>query len=350
MLHVIAPDRHLARPLPRLDPDARPVRIDLAVPVLQHAPAGTAPEVLRAPHRVRHPGRVQDALPAHAAVEDRLLAGALDQQQRLAEPPRLRNDLRGPAFLYLGSHRRRLRRGSLQRGRGNLLARIHERQRGGRAHERAALGLDVDLRSGLRELDRHPHVADVLLELRRPDRVGDAPDLVAVLEDRPHLRELRAELSDALELDAHELAGNALLPDLLERRLADVVLRLLLHEPLEPADLERVRREVHVGVVVVDPGLDAASLHRGDGADVELLPRLEDGVPELLALVVADQVDLETLHRSLAGAADDDRDALDLEGRAPVVLQVVDPGADELLNRLRGLRALDLHRIDIRER
>src|SRR3954451_21796640 len=95
VLHVVAPDGHLARPLPRLDPDARAVRIDLAVAVLQHATARTVAQVLRTPHRTRHPGGMQDALPAHAAVESGFLAGALDQQQRLAETPRLRSDLGG---------------------------------------------------------------------------------------------------------------------------------------------------------------------------------------------------------------------------------------------------------------
>src|SRR5436190_6390397 len=108
VLHVLAPDGHLARPLPRLDPDARSVGIDLAVPVLEHAAARTVPEVLRTPHRTGHPRRVQDALPAHAAVEDRLLAGALDQQQRLTEPLRLGSHLRGSAFLHVASHRPRL--------------------------------------------------------------------------------------------------------------------------------------------------------------------------------------------------------------------------------------------------
>src|SRR5436190_19414615 len=134
----------------------------------------------------------------------------------------------------------RIVRGSLQRGRGHLLARIHERQGGRRCDERAGLGLDVDLRAGLGQFDRHPRVADVLLEPRRPDGIGNASDLLAVLEDGPELRQLGAELANALELDSDELARDALAADLLERRLPDVVLRLLLHEALEPAHLERV--------------------------------------------------------------------------------------------------------------
>src|SRR5581483_1455877 len=60
---------------------------DLAVPVLQHAPARSVTEVLRASHGAGHPGRVQDALTAHPTVPDGLLRGPLDRQDRPADPP-----------------------------------------------------------------------------------------------------------------------------------------------------------------------------------------------------------------------------------------------------------------------
>src|SRR3990172_8238425 len=59
-------------------------------------------------------------------------------------------------------------RALLERGRGHLLLRVEERDRRRGADERAVLGLDVELGPRLGELDRHPHVADVLLQPRRP--------------------------------------------------------------------------------------------------------------------------------------------------------------------------------------
>jgi hypothetical protein len=66
-----------------------------------------------------------------------------------------------------------------------LLARIDERDRGGTAAHRAILGLDIDVGAWLGEPDRHPHVADVLSQPRRPDRVGDASHQAAVVVGRP---------------------------------------------------------------------------------------------------------------------------------------------------------------------
>src|SRR2546428_3912282 len=59
--------------------------------------------------------------------------------------------------------------GSLaERARRYLLLRIDERDRRRRAGQLAVLGLDVECRPGLGELDGHPHVSDVLFETRRP--------------------------------------------------------------------------------------------------------------------------------------------------------------------------------------
>ena len=60
----------------------------------------------------------------------------------------------------------------------------------------------------------------------------------------------------ALELDADELARDALAADPLERLLADVVGLLGLHEALEAGDLERVGLQAEVRAPVEDAGLD----------------------------------------------------------------------------------------------
>ena len=105
-----------------------------------------------------------------------------------------------------------------------------------------------------------------------------------------------------------------------------------------------------VGAVVEDAGLDAACLARGDRADVELLPRLHDRVPQLVTAAAVEQVDLEARDRRPAGAADRDADALDVVVAAPVVLEVQDLVAHQLLEGLDGLRPLYLHRVDVGQR
>src|SRR5581483_681237 len=65
--------RKPARAFHRLYPDAAHLRFHLAVPVGADPAAGAVAERLRAFHRAREPGRVQDALAAHVAAEDRLL-------------------------------------------------------------------------------------------------------------------------------------------------------------------------------------------------------------------------------------------------------------------------------------
>ena len=55
----------------------------------------------------------------------------------------------------------------------------------------AAVGrLDLEGDARLGQADRHPHVADVLLEPRRPDEVGHGPDRVAVVERGQLARDL----------------------------------------------------------------------------------------------------------------------------------------------------------------
>ena len=90
--------------------------------------------------------------------------------------------------------------------------------------------------------------------------------------------------------------------------------------------------------------------HGAIGADVELLAGREDRVPQLVAAAEVEQVDLEPGDRGPAGPADHDRDALDLVRAAPVVLEVEDLVAHELLERLDGLRSLDLHGVHVGQR
>src|SRR5687768_15192785 len=69
-----------------------------------------------------------------------------------------------------------------QRPGRDLLLRVDERDRRRPANERTVLGLHVELRAHLGELDRDPYVADVALQPRRPDGVGDPSYLTAIVE------------------------------------------------------------------------------------------------------------------------------------------------------------------------
>src|SRR4051794_26926833 len=78
IVDVRAPDRELLGAVVGLDPDAAHLGLDLAVAVRAHPAAGSVAQRLRARHRARHAGLVQDALAAHAAVPDRPLDRVLD--------------------------------------------------------------------------------------------------------------------------------------------------------------------------------------------------------------------------------------------------------------------------------
>src|SRR5215471_7333377 len=71
--------RETARALDRLEPDAAQLGLHLAVPVGPHTAARSVADRLRALHRTGHPRRVEDAMAAHLAAEDRLLHRSLDQ-------------------------------------------------------------------------------------------------------------------------------------------------------------------------------------------------------------------------------------------------------------------------------
>src|SRR3954447_26245643 len=75
---VRPPDRQLLGAVVGLHPDAAHLRLDLAVAVRPHSAAGSVAQRLRARHRARESGVVQDALAAHAAVPDRPLDRVLD--------------------------------------------------------------------------------------------------------------------------------------------------------------------------------------------------------------------------------------------------------------------------------
>ena len=162
----------------------------------------------------------------------------------------------------------------------HLLLRVDERdRRRGAGRWLAVLGLDVERRARLRELDRHPDVADVLLEPGRPDRVGHASDLLAVVWTGQYPL-ISARSSSPSSSMPTSLRSTPLRAELLERGLADVVLRLVLHQALEAHHVERRVVERHVRAVVEDAGLDPAGLARRDRPDAELLARPHDRVPQ----------------------------------------------------------------------
>src|SRR5690349_11909420 len=111
-------------------------------------------------------------------------------------------DGRVPVLRYLGRTTQTSRSGVPE---GNLLLRVDERDRGRPAGPLPTVrGEDLQVPAGPAQLDRQPDVADVLLEARRPDQVGDRAHRLSVHERRTLLRQLERQRI-ALELDADQL-------------------------------------------------------------------------------------------------------------------------------------------------
>src|SRR6476659_8902511 len=236
-----------------------------------------------------------------------------------------------------------------QRPGWTLLAGIDERDRRGDALDVVAiLGFDIQPIPRFGEPDRDPHVADVLLQPWRPDRVREVANLVSTLERVPVFGHLRPELGPE-QLDADELPVDAFATDPFQRLLADVILWLFLDQTLEPHHVERGVAQSHVRAVVEDARFDPARLARRDRPDPELLTRIHDRVPEIVSTGSVQEVDLEPGDRGPPGPRDHDRDPMRVEVVAPVVLEVVDRRADELLQRLRRERPLHLDGMHVRE-
>src|SRR3954451_13548383 len=77
-MDVRAPDRQVVGARVRLEPHAAHLGLDLAAAVGADAAARAVAQGLRACHRAREPGVVQNALAAHAAVPDGPLDRVLD--------------------------------------------------------------------------------------------------------------------------------------------------------------------------------------------------------------------------------------------------------------------------------
>ena len=87
--------------------------------------------------------------------------------------------------------------------------------------------------------------------------------------------------------------------------------------------------------------------HGAIGPDLVRLAGLHDAVPEVAAARRVAQVDLVADLAGPAGPADDDGDPVELGRERPVVLDVVDRGAEQGPHRVLGLGALDLDRVDL---
>src|SRR5580765_3769799 len=121
---------------------------------------------------------------------------------------------------------------------GALLAGIDERDRGRDALDVVPiLGFDIEAIPRLGQPDRDPHVTDILLQSRGPDRVREVADLVSALAGVPVFGHLRPELR-AEQLDPHELPVDPFAAHPFQRVLADVILWLLLDQTLEPHHVE----------------------------------------------------------------------------------------------------------------
>src|SRR5437867_5293925 len=141
-------------------------------------------------------------------------------------------------------------------------------------------------------MKRHPGVSDVLLESRRHAQGGERSDFLAVLPDRPRMREPRPNDLVAGHFDAHEFPLRSILLDLPQRRLPNEVVFLV--EVDEPSQSRLVRIVVQVDVrgIVQDPRLDPTVLGGTCRPDVERLPRLHDAIPQLRAAASVAQIDL----------------------------------------------------------
>ena len=81
MIDVLAPKRQSLRAFDSLHPHARFVWKNFAIPVGSYAAAWTVALVLRTAHRAGQPGFMQNALPAHPAIEQDLFADPFDRQE-----------------------------------------------------------------------------------------------------------------------------------------------------------------------------------------------------------------------------------------------------------------------------
>ena len=77
---------HPLGPLPGLDPDARHVGNDLAVPVVPYSSTGTVPQVLGTGHGAGHSRYVQYALAAHPAIKYASLTDSFGENQERLHP------------------------------------------------------------------------------------------------------------------------------------------------------------------------------------------------------------------------------------------------------------------------
>ncbi len=149
------------------------------------------------------------------------------------------------------------------------------------------------------------------------------PTTVSVARHRPEVVEPHPERL-AAELDADQLAVDALRGEPDERVLADEVRREL-DEALHPAHVQRRVLHRHVVAVVEDPGLEPPLVARRDRTDPVRRPRLHHAVPELDAPRAVPQVDLVAHLAGPARPRDDDRDPVQVALPAPVVRAVPRP-------------------------
>ena len=82
LLHGCNPARDALRALEGLHPDALHVRFDFTVAVVADAAAGTVAQSLGAVHGARHSRGTEDALTAHAAIEQQTFDGLFDACNR----------------------------------------------------------------------------------------------------------------------------------------------------------------------------------------------------------------------------------------------------------------------------
>src|SRR2546425_1014758 len=207
--------------------------------------------------------------------------------------------------------------------------------------------LDFDFGTKLRQFNRQPGVANVLLEARRHRERGQGSDLLAVPLDGPRMREPRPDDLVTRDLDTDELLLRALLPDFSQRGPADEVAFLVQIDEPSQTSLVRVVIPIDVRRIVQDPGLDPAVLGGTSGPKGERLPGRHDAVPQIGSSSSVAQIDLVSDLGGPSRPRNDYRDAIDCRFEKVVVFQIQDRWAHERAEHILRFRSLDLHGRDV---
>src|SRR5829696_924963 len=213
--------------------------------------------------------------------------------------------------------------------------------------------LDLELDPYLAVLDGDHGEPDVLLQTRRVAGRRDLADPLAPLVNREVVDHGAVVVRPAVataDLDADELAADALFADLTQGFPSDEILLLLQfdHPLVAVAHLVGVGVVPHVSAQGQDTALDPAYVAGPNGRDPVWLTSLQHPIPELQPVAARVlQVKLVAELARVSRARDHQLHAVEPPVHHVVVGHVEDVLAEEVRHDLLGLRALHLHRADV---